>query len=286
MTVFAEVKLEDSNCRGCIEEILSAPENFVLSSDLLTKYSAEQVARSIVARYQRIQQQGPAPAIPTNFEMQLYFPARNLKSLGEGISNVHLKLSKMKEGVFKDEMKSQYAKRLRMELAALDLHFDDALNFPKLAEILPKYAVLLVDNAEVKQNGNENPARFYGEVVVVLESQSLKGRITWYPGDSISLWEEGNSEKLKFLENLKPVSKVLSYYEAQIWGPVTLENIQEFRVPTSASPEIIEALKMYGRPIYTYADEPAIKGQFYNKRKDLLFQPKGDRCSHIYSVAP
>ncbi|MBY0357220.1 MAG: DUF3626 domain-containing protein [Candidatus Obscuribacterales bacterium] len=105
-----------------------------------------------------------------------------------------------------------------------------------------------------------NPNRFlrYGEVMLVYKDQ-VKLRTTYTYGDSlISYCDPGVMDRhsldpvpLTYLCPPKPQYQRVRYVEAQIWGPLDLSDISEFRVPTSRK-DLAEKLKSTGKPIYAY----------------------------------
>lgn len=121
----------------------------------------------------------------------------------------------------------------------------------------PKYGfVHFLDKAPVYVN----PNRFlrYGEVMLVYKNQ-VKLRTTYTYGDSlISYCEPGVIDRhslepvpLTYLCPPKSQYRSVRYVEAQIWGPIDLSDISEFRVPAKRK-DLAERLKSTGKPVFAY----------------------------------
>jgi hypothetical protein len=110
---------------------------------------------------------------------------------------------------------------------------------------------------------NPNRLLIYGQVIIVY-NDSVKARTMYGYGDSLfSFCHYAAGELPEFMEphsllEFAPPEKKdyldVRYVEAQIWGPVDLSDIKEFRIPKERS-DLLEKLKKAGKPIYAYSRE-------------------------------
>jgi hypothetical protein len=109
----------------------------------------------------------------------------------------------------------------------------------------------------------------YGEVIVVYRDE-VKWRTTYTYGDSMDalVWRTSVEEPELLINGLadyatpKSACSQTLYVEAQIWGPLDVTDVQEFRIPSDKK-LIAQELKTAGLPIFTY-DRLALE-----KRSDL-----------------
>jgi hypothetical protein len=141
---------------------------------------------------------------------------------------------------------------------------------------------------------NPNRLLIYGQVIIVY-NDSVKMRTMYSYGDSLfsfchyaagelpefmephSLLEFGPPEKKEFWD--------VRYVEAQIWGPLDLSDIKEFRIPKERS-DLLEKLKASGKPIYSYSRENMENSDCHMEealigigRGEQLYAPKQEAAS-------
>lgn len=141
----------------------------------------------------------------------------------------------------------------------LEAHYDGQAG-SKVHYIRPKYGLVnFLRNAEVMVNPNR--LLRYGQIVLVYKDQ-VKQRATYSYGDSLvsycEPWEKSHQPiepvALTALLPPKPEFRKIRYVEAQIWGPLDLSDIKEFRVP-EARTDLVEKLSKTGLPVYAYDRE-------------------------------
>ena len=123
--------------------------------------------------------------------------------------------------------------------------------------LLPKYGIVNFQSpVELKVNRRE--LLHYGALIIVYRDE-LKYRTSYSYGDSTVYSRDPASGKLKgpevrslMLLNTEalPVDSAI-FVEAQVWGPIDMTDIKEFRVPKGRD-DLVKALAKSGLPVYSY----------------------------------
>lgn len=87
----------------------------------------------------------------------------------------------------------------------------------------------------------------YGSVTAEL-FEDVKWRSSWNPGDSILIPEQVRT----FFTSASRTVQFRHYIDLQVWGGLSLEDIQAFWVSSHVSPDVLSLLKKTGRPIWEY----------------------------------
>lgn len=141
-------------------------------------------------------------------------------------------------------------------------------------DVLPKYGYLNVIGRP--SNLEEHRPYQYGKVVFELKD-SARERATFHVGDS--LFAKGPALPLDSLSNARTLGEQPSYYEAQVWGLLSLEDVESVLLDTQYDPldqGILDALirlaDKYGFSIYE-AKHAIAFNQSSGLNKSLLYEP-------------
>lgn len=132
--------------------------------------------------------------------------------------------------------------------------------------LLPKYGIVNF-LSEVPLKVNRRELLHYGALIIVYRDE-VKYRTSFSYGDSTVYSRDPASGKLKGPEvrslmllnpSALPVDQAI-FVEAQVWGPIEMRDIKEFRVPEGRD-DLVKALAKSGLPVYSYkraelANEP------------------------------
>lgn len=163
--------------------------------------------------------------------------------------------------------------RAKAENSMIGIKFEEKHNEnPKsvLHYLRPKYGLV---NFPSPCGIRVNPNRLliYGQVIIVY-NDDVKLRTTYSYGDSLfafchylagdlKQYQEPHS-LLDFASPQKNETSDVRYVEAQIWGPIDLNDIKEFRVPDDRG-DLVDKLKTAGKPVYSYTRENMINCDMY-----------------------
>lgn len=256
-----------------LPEVVAIPFNLNTLSDYYikqiksNKVDLRRFAASLVERKRLFQErwgnnqtEKPQPGASfisvENVELIAFFPEKYLDSfIKNGQLNVHQ--TGHSRGL------CEPAIRASAEDFMLGIHLEahyDGKSGSALHYLRPKYGFV---NFLQKAGVSVNPNRWlrYGQIVLVYKDE-VKFRTTYTYGDSLvsycEPWEKSRipiePAALTCLEPPKAELKQIRYVEAQIWGPLNLSDIKEFRVP-SARPDLVEKLDKLGLPVYAYDRE-------------------------------
>ena len=257
------------------------------------KLDLRKVAVSLIERKRQFQNRWKtteaAPEAPAGFpnscdevEVISFFPEQHIEGL---IKNGQLNMFQTGES----RGLTQKTVRAKAENTLIGISIDDendGLN-SKLHYLRPKYG-LLNFSSPCGVHMNPNRLLIYGQVIIVY-NDDVKIRTMYNYGDSLFSYCQyigGNSKTLEEPHSLvdfsppdKPENYNVRYVEAQIWGPIDLSDIKEFRIPDERK-DLLERLKPAGKPIYSYSRENMINCDLYMEiseiglsRGNLLYSP-------------
>jgi hypothetical protein len=246
--IFAEEQL--------IPEILALKDSQTIPASVIRAHSPNEIARSIVARLHLQHEKGNSEApFLKDAEVQLSFPKEVTQNIiSNGFLNIH-QAERPPQTDAEAELSNTYdinrfrEDRLQTENSLSLLKLDSAQPpevKTKLDIVRPKSAYLVLNNQ------SEDLASFggYGEIVAI-PKRGLRSRMTWTPMDSY-----GSPEDLElaytFQSNQAEAPEAFRYYEAQIWGELKPEDIQEWWVPPGTHADVINELKKTGAPVFQY----------------------------------
>lgn len=226
----------------------------------LRKFAASLVERKRLFQDRWGSNQTEKPKETSNFpgsldavEVVSFFPEKHLDSfLAQGQLNVHqvghsrglcdpLVRASAEDFMIGIHLESRYSSR-----------HDSSLHY-----LRPKYGFVNF----LKPSGvmiNPNRLLRYGQVLLVYKDE-VKLRTTYSYGDSLvsycEPWEVNRHPiepmALTCLQPPKEAYAKARYIEAQIWGPLDLSDIKEFRVPEERT-DLAEKLASTGLPVYAY----------------------------------
>lgn len=124
---------------------------------------------------------------------------------------------------------------------------------------------------------NPNRLLIYGELMIVY-NDDVKMRSMYSYGDSLSTYCHYMAKDLKeyvepravldFAPPQKNDTWDVRYVEAQIWGPIELSDIKEFRIPKERK-DLLEKLKKAGKPVYSYSRENMENCDFHMEESEI-----------------
>jgi hypothetical protein len=233
------------------------------------KFDLKKVAVSLVQRKRLFQDRwkraGEEVDVPDSFprscddvEILSFFPEQHIDSLiKDGQLNMHQ--TGESRGL------TQLTIRAKAENSMIGIKLEsvhDANPKSPMHYLRPKYGLVNFPRpCGVRMNPNR--LLIYGQVIVVY-NDIVKARTMYSYGDSLfSFCHYAAGELSEFLEphsmlEFGPPEKKaywdVRYVEAQIWGPIDLSDIREFRIPAERK-DLLEKLKKAGKPIYAYSRE-------------------------------
>lgn len=217
----------------------------------LNLYSSRELAEKLVARIHRecdeVRGTKDGKPLADDSDIMMFVPSAAL------------------DAISKNGFQNQHVTRTTKGANTRDSRYDAEIQFPgmvmgygpKSRELLPKYAAL---NVVRKENiGHTISPDAYGDVVMVMKPE-VKKRTTWTKEDSLGVQAFRGSKltsTLKFKDG-KGLFKCMSYCEAQVWGELTLNDVEYAMIKPGAA--IPPALKEKGIPVYySQPDESSVK---------------------------
>ena len=192
-----------------------------------------------------------------DFELVCFYPDQYLDSLiKQGQLNVHQ--------VGHSRGYCDAVVRARAEDFFLGIHLENQYNGnkdSKLHYLRPKYGfVLFLKPCSIKVN----PFRLipYGQIIIVYKDE-VKYRTSYTYGDSLASYSEPWAITLHPHDPVplsilrlpgKDDTAFCRYVEAQIWGPIDLTDIKEFRIPKGRQ-DLVQKLAPTGIPVFSYNRE-------------------------------
>lgn len=150
----------------------------------------------------------------------------------------------------------------------------------KLFELLPKYALFDLPEKFIKRQFIRKDTNQFGNIIAVYKDK-IKSRATVTCGDSLDMWAfSGLFSKSRDLRNLTPYLRTkkhlcfdytikpyknIEYWEAQIWGKLTIKDVKHFIIGCEEFQPISDAdlknLIAVGAPIYKCVERKDAKGR-------------------------
>jgi len=217
------------------DEAPALEHRFYVSAEEARAQDPRALAEKIVARLKtRCDEAGPAVGpspLGDSYELVVMVPAGALDSIRrDGLRNQH------ETGTAGGDLRPFARFETEQRLAMLRLPYG-----VRGRELLPKYAVL-----RAKALGEQPLPTRYGGVALVLRPE-VAARATWTYADSLDfsrragLYElegEANSvlpRTFTYKRRRGDANACVNYCEAQIWGPVTMDDVAEVRGATTAA---------------------------------------------------
>ncbi|MBX9685356.1 MAG: hypothetical protein K2X27_01565 [Candidatus Obscuribacterales bacterium] len=216
--------------------------------------------KQFILRWQNpneIEESGKFPKSLDELELVCLFPEKYLDSLlSQGQLNVHQ--VGHSRGLCQKEI------RAHAEDFMIGIHLENPYN-PKadsrVHQIRPKYGFL---NFKTPCGIQVNPFRLvpYGQILIVYNDE-VKLRSSYSFGDSLASYCEPYAQTQNPLDPLPLTllkapgakdSATCRYVEAQIWGPLDLSDIKEFRIPKDRK-DLLEKLSSAGKAVFSYDRE-------------------------------
>jgi len=237
-----------------LEPLHPNSDSMVVTDEMIAAHGYKGTAEVLVARFSKITRPveiKSADEFVVNYsgqdsELQIWFEGKNLKDfLEKGVFNAHQNpLTRSQNYLFR---------RVAFEVGALRTYLfrQQAPDFFKIQEnrkaLFPRYGVVAYKGSDFPRIGSMELSDEYGEFALILKN-NVKRRATWTQGDSI----QGASGPYPMDRGKVNVRYNSVYLEAQIWGPVDLEDIEAVLVPRTVTREQLEFISARGLNAYFY----------------------------------
>jgi hypothetical protein len=232
-----------------IPEVLELRKNRPIPTEILDRYDSKDIAESLI-EWMRLDREKPS---------KKKTPIYDFKKNARIVMAFNLKnLEKVRDNCFLNQHQTGTSNaylgkgRIAQENQMLDLKVGLS---EKEKEILPKYAYLFLDNAPGNMEKDNAVYDTYGGVFAQFKDE-IKERSTFTGGDSLIL-RASPKQLMTFNYPLYKDDQIkkyeYSYWEAQIWGRLCMEDVDHFLVGCTAefTDEQIEHVKaVTGKPVY------------------------------------
>lgn len=219
----------------------------------------------------------PREVLSKRVSVQLYFSGSIVESvLKNGFITTHESQSYGDKHdsdfkPFRDEHQQYAEMRAEVDNAISRLRLTENYVFGRqemVNALRPKSAMLVLDlPREVDYPSLKG--KVYGEIVAVFNEEVLK-RTTFTAEDSLNLFQREDYQALAHLTQTPFQDHVSllthhqytggsirgfnNYFEAQVWGTLTISDVQEFLVPKNISQSVLFQLKKSKKPIFYYSE--------------------------------
>jgi len=255
---------------GFIPELLALESGATVPADILTRYSAEEIALSLVERLRRTRDR--LSNDPTSYydfrndtQLQMVFPDAVLEKI---VANGFLNSHQINRGKTDPVYASACMECVELRMLGVTFPSGSPELREKIMAILPKYAYLGMQRPDPAVWNTRHDTR-YGNVVAVFKPH-VKDRVTFTPGNSYLIPE--NAHTLDYRTNTplpEPdyVGQGLTdrpewghHWEAQVWGTLTLADVEYFMVDCpklgASATDRIAALQQTQIPVFKCAQDP------------------------------
>lgn len=244
-----------SSSEDISQEILNLQDNALLPAEAVSTLSSQEIGRLLVTRLRSIEKSKEGNCDVTNPNyfnyrehgiLQMRFSAKNIPLIGKnGFINRHQKglscpscenLSRLEDQLAGVQLEGPYS-----------FQTDNPTN-----NIRPKYAFLAFKESANAFKYKTSDFVDYGDSVAVFKDE-IKDRATFTPADSLGT--KGRDHHTFDYCEMTPLVPTANYWEAQIWGEVTLDDVDHFLVNCPKSSKVatkseINEMKKLGKPIY------------------------------------
>nr|WP_295901154.1 hypothetical protein [uncultured Bdellovibrio sp.] len=271
-----------NNGNEVIREIFELGDDALIPQDLFAKYSSEQIATTLIYRYFQKHERphfkesdviNPGFDVYSQGQSVLAFSTRHINSIiKNGLLNQFVSGTRPRRENYLDMRVAAEA-----SLATLKLSEGYSMGDLPINHVRPKYAYFSVKPTGAAFVRNSFSAS-YGDTMAVLKD-SLKKRTTLTNTDSLAghVTKNNSMRKMSFYHLAENFSfpSVGTYYEAQIWGPISIHDVAYFLADcfnTNSKAELIEALEQAGVKVPVYSCKMVYSnGASYPTPENLLY---------------
>ncbi|HKA88509.1 MAG TPA: hypothetical protein VKE22_12640, partial [Haliangiales bacterium] len=247
-----------------------------LPAGTLESFSSEEIGKGIVDRVAAMRERTPVPGAGESglsgpelrkaAELCMFFKDTMFeKILENGFLNSH-EVGSSGGGVTDNEGRAQQENRL----AGMRLEEGYQGGRTALNEVRPKYAILNVGldenlGAPAKRANTEA----YGNVQAVM-GEHMFDRSTFTNGDTYggSINDESTLPQT-FKDGHTRLKMDGGYFEGQMWGKVTTNDVAEYRVRPGTDPEVVAKLAATGKPVYELRTDDKTGREVYSRGRRL-----------------
>ncbi len=305
--IFALLFCARSFAPPSIPEIENLKNGALIPAAVYQNYTSREIGEAVVQRLTKslkdptgkedFHELGPPTKVPfdpvSQSEIQLYFPAENVEKIVSTNSFLNLHQVPSIQGY---DTRTTFRDQIEQSLARLRLSKEKS-NDPDspVNKLRPKSAVLEfrlpADQMPVTRGGKR-----FGELVAVLKDD-VKRRTTYTPYDSGAIFSSPYTTADRLRKEVRPLLASdyffrplhpSEYFEAQVWGELSLSDVKEFLVPKGFGGDALSKLRETGIPIFQYVEVKVGKEkngyhENYHRRKGrLLFPGAATPCPDLY----
>jgi hypothetical protein len=214
-----------------IAEILKLGPKEVIPDSVYNKYDMKKVAKTVVYRLYLDEKKSitdssyknPSYDVYKNSEIQMAFDLQNLANIAKSGF-----LNQFQTGTSNGTLSSRYrlAAEATLTNVTFDSNFDDSKD-NRIHFLRPKYAYFVPMNASSVFQSQVYIAG-YGGVFAVMKDE-VKNRATFTSKDSLAAYDGSTRADIhtyKFMERRSYPRTSEAYYEAQVFGPLTLSDVK------------------------------------------------------------
>lgn len=238
-----------------------------ITDNIFHQYPINTIAENLVYWHQN-HHLGGRTDLTENTELQIWFPEGKVPAiLKSGFRNIYQT---------KERSDTTRSRRAAIEYNMIGIPIESAKRVSTMKlrvnrlPLFPKYSILDVHTE--KNIGNfEVSGDTYGQIAAVLKG-SVKRRTTWTPNDS---YDTGTYEVESLKKGFFIPGESSYYFEGQIWGDLSLSDVEYFMVSHNVSTLTLKRLKKTNLPIYKWKNIPNFHGRTRSMRGEPVFHPGG-----------
>ena len=257
------ISYENINGLNLIEELSNTVKGAIIPYELYEEYSSEDIATSLVLS--KHLQHEPKGVKDYKYDflndttITMAFDSKWISAIiRKGYLNQHR--SGQSNGALTK------SRRATLEDSMIGARLEDSYNSigQKVHNVRPKYAFLNLTKQTAKTGFNEFLGQ-YGNVYAVF-SKNVKVRSTFTAGDSLNIGAGFDENHTFFYKSDSHIKHTNHYFEAQVWGELTIKNVEYFLINCShvsnISSEQIKALQATKVPVYDCSTKKKSGGSY------------------------
>jgi hypothetical protein len=235
-----------------VPEILALKDGETIPRELYDKYSANQIAQTIVARVHREREKNENAShtdydFRKNGAIQIVFHEKYFDSIREKCFLNEFQVDHPRDSAYQQ-------RRLLVEDQVAGLKLEETFDPDRgnvIHKVRPKYAYLGLLKAHPSLKGHIKEDFYYGTVVAVFKDH-VKDRATFTPENTFNAANDVHTFSYR-PRKVGPMGRD-GYWEAQVWGDLCLSDVDHFivdcRKGRPSSPEFVQKLQTVGPPVY------------------------------------